>query len=34
MRVEVWARKREMGDEDENNGDDTSENENPGVQHA
>jgi len=34
MMVELWMRKREMGDEDENDVEDTSRYENSGVQLA
>jgi len=34
MMVEVWTRKREMGDGDENGMENTSGYEKPGVQHA
>jgi len=34
MMLELWTRKREMGDEDENNEEDTSAYDKSGVRHA
>jgi hypothetical protein len=34
MLLEMWTRKREMGDEDENDVEDTSRYEKSGVRHA